>query len=156
MRNKKGSTYKKYYLFIWRRKRDFSSWILRNNESKPFVYVSQNSSVTEKCFTTNMKKLIEGYILQAKWVWASPWWASSPMTSARLAHPICIATQYKGGWESSRTKPYKRKNTICVVFFLLWRRLRDSILARTARSVFLGRGRPPEVRSTPIPLRIPS
>ena len=38
---------------------------------------------------------------------------------------------------------------------LFWRRGRDSILARTARSVFLGRGRPPEVRSVPIPLRIP-
>ena len=37
----------------------------------------------------------------------------------------------------------------------LWRRKRDSILARTTRSVFLGRGRPPEVRSVPIPLRIP-
>ena len=37
----------------------------------------------------------------------------------------------------------------------LWRRKRDSILARTTRSVFLGRGRPQEVRSTPIPLRIP-
>ena len=37
----------------------------------------------------------------------------------------------------------------------IWRRKRDSILARTTRSVFLGRGRPQEVRSTPIPLRIP-
>ena len=30
-----------------------------------------------------------------------------------------------------------------------------SILARTPRSVFHGRGRPPEVRSAPFPLRIP-
>ena len=30
------------------------------------------------------------------------------------------------------------------------------ILARTTRSVFLGRGRPPEVRSVPIPLQVPS
>ena len=37
----------------------------------------------------------------------------------------------------------------------IWRRKRDSILARTTRSVFLGRGRPLEVRSIPIPLRIP-
>ena len=32
---------------------------------------------------------------------------------------------------------------------------RDLILARTTRSVFHGRGRPPEVRSAPFPLRVP-
>ena len=36
-----------------------------------------------------------------------------------------------------------------------WSKRRDSILARTARSVFHGRGRPPEVRSVPFPLRVP-
>ena len=35
-----------------------------------------------------------------------------------------------------------------------WWRWWDSILARTTRSVFLGRKRPPEVCSVPIPLRI--
>ena len=36
-----------------------------------------------------------------------------------------------------------------------WSKRRDSILARTARSVFHGRGHPPEVRSVPFPLRVP-
>ena len=39
--------------------------------------------------------------------------------------------------------------------FFTWCRWRDLILARTARSVFHGRGRPPEVRSVPFPLQIP-
>ena len=38
---------------------------------------------------------------------------------------------------------------------VFWSKRRDSILARTARSVFHGRGRPPEVRSAPFSLRIP-
>ena len=52
-------------------------------------------------------------------------------------------------------KRYKKPLKILDFQGLKWRRKRDSILARTARSVFLGRGRPPEVRSVPIPLRIP-
>ena len=47
----------------------------------------------------------------------------------------------------------KGKST-CKCKCSFWRR-GNSILVRTARSVFLGRGRPPEVRSVPIPLRIP-
>ena len=49
----------------------------------------------------------------------------------------------------------KIKNVTLFELRSSWRRGRDSILARTTRSVFLGRRRPPEVRSTPIPLRIP-
>ena len=37
---------------------------------------------------------------------------------------------------------------------LFWSKRRDSILVRTAHSVFHGRGRPPEVHSVPFPLRV--
>ena len=38
--------------------------------------------------------------------------------------------------------------------FGFWQGQKDLILARTARSVFHGRGRPPEVRSVPFPLQV--
>ena len=44
----------------------------------------------------------------------------------------------------------------CETCRIFWQGQKDSILARTARSVFHGRGRPPEVRSVPFPLQIPS
>ena len=50
-------------------------------------------------------------------------------------------------------KKYCRK---CILFCsIFWCGRRDLILARTARSVFHGRGRPPEVRSVPFPLQAP-
>ena len=37
---------------------------------------------------------------------------------------------------------------------IFWQGQKDLILARTTRSVFHGRGRPPEVRSVPFPLQV--
>ena len=44
-----------------------------------------------------------------------------------------------------------RQVETCRIF---WQGLEDLILARTTRSVFHGRGRPPEVRSVPFPLQV--
>ena len=43
-----------------------------------------------------------------------------------------------------------RQVETCRIF---WQGQKDLILARTARSVFRGRERPPEVRSVPLPLQ---
>ena len=44
-----------------------------------------------------------------------------------------------------------RQVETCRIF---WQGQKDLILARTTRSVFHGRGRPPEVRSVPFPLQV--
>ncbi len=48
----------------------------------------------------------------------------------------------------------QKKNTDKSVFFF-WCTSRDSILARTARSVFRGSDSPPDCHSVPLPLRAP-
>ena len=76
--------------------------------------------------------VFKGYILLCKMHFAEPYacklrtpkthsscWGTPAQTTAfgSCPHPICIATQYKGGKESSRTKPYKRKkHHLCGVF----------------------------------------
>ena len=65
-------------------------------------------------------------------------------TSLGKAHIICRRqTSFK-----KRTFITRQKCVFC------WQGQKDLILARTARSVFHGRERPPEVRSVPFPLQV--
>ena len=58
-------------------------------------------------------------------------------------------------WMLKLKRRTKNKDCRKGISFFTWSKRRDSILARTTRSVFHGRGRPPEVRSAPFPLRVP-
>ena len=60
-----------------------------------------------------------------------------------------------GGEKSFSATPKRKIRHTRMSMPYFWRRRKDLILARTARSVFHGRGRPPEVRSAPFPLRVP-
>ena len=59
-----------------------------------------------------------------------------------------------GGEKSFSATPKEKMLNTRMGIEHFWRRRKDLILARTARSVFHGRGRPPEVRSVPFPLQV--
>ena len=86
------------------------------------------------------------------WTWISTSCLSYEFAYGKRRHyrALCLRV-------GSASPPSKKQKKIQPqgLYLFCWCGRRDLILARTARSVFHGRGRPPEVRSVPFPLQVP-